>query len=278
MRKKKQKNSLFTHIDNNSEIRITLYILLMVLKYYKPKPRPKNKYFKTLKKENRAKDNKVLKNDYIHNYEFYKYICIYQYLSKKLKILQNTNYDYLRPYLKKQSNEIAKRFKNDIYNNITSISINDNMNQDIGHILSTIEELEYIMDICKYSKIIDYRKKIDKYENMIIKELYKMTKKIVNMHNFRGYPYAEKEDMCGFAMEKILKTKPWRSFNVDKTNAAFSFMTKVIFNYYLQHRKKYYKYENEKQVVLRRIMNEFDAEWCTKGINFNLSEGIDFDD
>ena len=279
--KKKKENSLFSHMNNNTETRTVLYVLLMTLKYYKPRVLKNKNNTVSLHKKNRAAKNISLKNDYIDNYYFYRCICFYHYYSKKLKELKKIKFDNGDiEFAKNLSNNLANEFKWDILDILEKYNIkpNDTLQQELGIMASTISEMEHVLYLSKYENIKRLILEIKKLEDIIKMLLYKMTKKIINMGSFRNYPIADKEDMCSFAMEKMLISKPWRSFDTDKSNAIFSYMTMAISNYYIQYIKKYYKYQNEKQIVLRKIMNDFDVEWCSKGISFNLSEGMDFED
>ena len=118
-------------------------------------------------------------------------------------------------------------------------------------------------------------KRFNKVEEIIILDVYKIINKYINNHNFRGYENCVKEDIKGYALEKILKSKPWNKFDPKKSNAIFSFLTRTVFFLFVQYVKKHYVYKNDKQHVLHDMIVEYNAKWCKKGIQFNFGDLVE---
>jgi hypothetical protein len=279
---KEIKKTLF---DNSSRQKVTvIWAFLITLKY--KRQRPANReiiYHRTLKKVNRAKSGKTKKNDYVNNAMLYEKVFAFHSLSNLInytKICKRKRQEVLMNIIDDETNNMLCEM-NKIKVVVDKLGIGtDEIMHDMADMTMAIDELHHIVPVSYGSLLKRYEEEKDTTEKNIIDDIYKIAKKLINNHNFREYGEAEKDDMISFAIMKVLESKPWKGFNVYRSNSVFSFFTRAIFNYYVRHIKKYYRYHGYsgiKQKVLGSVINEFDSKWCKLGITFNLSEGMDFE-
>ena len=106
-----------------------------------------------------------------------------------------------------------------------------------------------------------------------------MAWKMTRMKDFIAFPLCIKKDLINYSIQKLMEGKPWEKFDTDLNTSAFSYMTRSIWNAFVQWSKKeVYRQENIKYAVLRTIILDFNTKWSSeRGITFNLSRVIDYD-
>jgi hypothetical protein len=209
----------------------------------KEKKQPREIIFhKTLEKINRAKDDIVKKNDYVPNPILLYEVIKYQELSEFCKAA------------KKKLNAI------------------ENFGHKTEHCQKLVKDLR--------EELQKGQIELFKSDQKLIEYIYKICKKTVGMNSFRRY-FSDKEDFINFAMMKVLEKKPWNTFDPTRTKSAFSYFTRTVFNYFIQYIKADNNYNNDKQIILRKMISEFDVKWCKSGIDGQaaiLSGGKNYDD
>jgi len=150
---------------------------------------------------------------------------------------------------------------------------------------------------------IEHRQMSDKIMNANVEELktksgllknvsdelmlnyYKIGQGYIKTSNFRNYSYMHQQDMIHEAVERALNigkkgnknygTPYFARYNVKKYNNVLSFFTQQIGNFWLQNLKKHYNYQEEKQVTLHTIIDNFQQQ-CqaigVKGVHMNLGD------
>ena len=276
MAKKKKRMDVFSKLDAETK----------EIEQKKSRERKEIIYHRTLKKKNRAKIGKKLKNDYVDNAELYINVYDFQDYANKIILLddyiKSTEFNKINETFKQSIYNIRNNFKynySDIIKEILKYNKIDHNDATIQarHIYSTINNMDNILIDVYSNKLDEYNKKKKILKDKIVIDIYKICNKLVKNYNFRGYSEAIKEDMIGFALTKILEIEPWEKFDVNRSNAVFSFMTRVVFNFFIQFIKKHYSFLNKKQDVLDNLIVEFNSKWCKSGISFNIADGIDYD-
>lgn len=144
------------------------------------------------------------------------------------------------------------------------------------------EEAEYqkwknlpknIRDKTKFQ--IDYNKR--EISEELGKMFMELARKISNHSFFRNYTLETKQDMMGYAYEKLITGLP--NFNFKYTN-AFAYLSQVCFNAFKTTLSKHYKQVNIKRALTKKAILELDTyipnSSITKCLN-NQFDGNDFD-
>ena len=80
-----------------------------------------------------------------------------------------------------------------------------------------------------------------------------LTNHILRSPNFNRYPYQIKEDLCGHAIVKLMKSLKTVKLNFT-TQQIFNFATRTIYTAFLSELGRHYKYENIKRAATRKYL------------------------
>ena len=78
--------------------------------------------------------------------------------------------------------------------------------------------------------------------------------------SFRGYSQHMKEDMAGNAYLRCMKAI--HTFNAQKTENAFGYITRTVWTAFLQILKDHYKHLNIKKSLFEKILAQTDDEFA----------------
>ena len=81
--------------------------------------------------------------------------------------------------------------------------------------------------------------------------------KLTGHSYFRNYAYHTKEDLVGYALEKMVKSV--ENYNLEKTK-PFAYFTQVAFNAFLYQCKGYYKQINIKRKIAENYFSKIQSE------------------
>ena len=80
-----------------------------------------------------------------------------------------------------------------------------------------------------------------------------LTYHMLRSHNFNRYPYQIKEDLCGHAIVKLMKSL--KTVKLEFTpHQIFNFATRTIYTAFLSELGRHYKQENIKRAATRKYL------------------------
>ena len=84
-----------------------------------------------------------------------------------------------------------------------------------------------------------------------------LTNHILRSPSFNRYSYQIKEDLCGHAIVKLMKSL--KTVKLDLTSQqVFNFATRTVYNAFLSELGKHYKFENLKRKVTKEYLMKSD--------------------
>ena len=80
-----------------------------------------------------------------------------------------------------------------------------------------------------------------------------LTDHILRSPSFNRYSYQVKEDLQGYALEKLMKSLKTVKFELTPQQ-IFNFATRTIYNAYFSELARHYKFENTKRAATRKYL------------------------
>ena len=102
-----------------------------------------------------------------------------------------------------------------------------------------------------------------------------LTDHILRSPSFNRYSYQVKEDLQGYALEKLMKSLKTVKFELTPQQ-IFNFATRTIYNAYFSELARHYKFENTKRAATRKYL-ESSPFIDVRTRNQMISEIDDFD-
>ena len=84
-----------------------------------------------------------------------------------------------------------------------------------------------------------------------------LTNHILRSPSFNRYSYQIKEDLCGHALEKLMKSLKTVNFEL-KAQQIFNFATRTVYTAFLSELGRHYKFENLKRKVTKDYLMKAD--------------------
>ena len=101
----------------------------------------------------------------------------------------------------------------------------------------------------EYKKSVQNDQCTDKLGLMFIT----LTNHILRSPNFNRYPIQVKEDLQGYALEKLMKSL--KTVKLEFTSQQiFNFVTRTVYNAFFSELSRHYKYENTKRAATRKYL------------------------
>ena len=118
----------------------------------------------------------------------------------------------------------------------------------------------------KMGNYIDQNELYDEYKKSVendqcterLGELFQtLTNHILRSPSFNRYSYQIKEDLCGHALEKLMKSLKTVKLQLT-TQQIFNFATRTVYNAFLSQLSRHYKFENLKRKVTKDYLMKAD--------------------
>lgn len=101
----------------------------------------------------------------------------------------------------------------------------------------------------EYKKSVDNEQCSEKLGLMFIT----LTNHILRSPSFNRYPIQVKEDLQGYALEKLMKSLKTVKLYLTPQQ-IFNFATRTVYNAYFSELSRHYKYENTKRAATRKYL------------------------
>lgn len=96
-------------------------------------------------------------------------------------------------------------------------------------------------------------------------------------HSFRGYSSHMKEDMAGNALMRCMMAV--KTFNAEKTENAFGYITRTVWTAFVQVLKDHYKQLNVKRAMFEKLLGQADDEFTMNQLlEWQRNEWKEYDD
>ena len=112
----------------------------------------------------------------------------------------------------------------------------------------------------------------DKPSEELGRMFMEIARRITNHSCFRNYPAELKEDLAGYAIEKMVAGL--KNFNF-KYNNPFAYFTSACFNAFKTQLSKHYRQVNIRRDLSKKMIAELEAQMPGSSIAKSLQNGVD---
>lgn len=136
----------------------------------------------------------------------------------------------------------------------------------------------YVTNKSLLAEMIKWRDSAEKVEDRdkpseeLGRMFMEIARRITNHSCFRNYPPELKEDLAGYAIEKMLSGL--KNFNF-KYNNPFAYFTSACFNAFKTQLSKHYRQVNIRRDLSKKMIAELEAEMPGSSIAKSLQNGVD---